>query len=80
MRVPGVSERLATSVADTVARLRALDLVKRPGAAESIDWARALALLGAEEACGEAARETLGWVIKNREDLPIANAALASGP
>ena len=80
VRVPGVSERLATSVADTVARLRALDLVKRPGAAESIDWARALALVGAEQACGVAARETLGWVIKNHEDIPVAEAALADGP
>jgi MoxR-like ATPase len=76
MRVPGVSERLATSVADTVARLRTLDLVKKPGAAESIDWARALALMGAEEACGVPARETLGWVIKNREDIQPAEAAL----
>jgi hypothetical protein len=36
--------------------------------------------VGAEDASGAAARETLGWVIKNRDDLPIADAALASGP
>jgi hypothetical protein len=50
-------------------RLRELDLVKRPGAAEAIDWAQALAHLGAESMDGETARETLGWAVKNREDL-----------
>jgi MoxR-like ATPase len=69
LRAPGVSEALARSVADAVARLRGLDLVKPPGVAEAIDWARALALLGAGAANGEAARETVGWAVKNREDL-----------
>ena len=69
LRAPAVSEPLARSVALAVAQLRALDLVKLPGAAEAIDWAQALAHLGVESADGEAARETLGWVIKNREDL-----------
>jgi MoxR-like ATPase len=68
LRAPGVSERLARSVAETVGRLREIDLVKRPGAAEAIDWAQALALVGAESANGEAARATLGWAIKSRED------------
>jgi MoxR-like ATPase len=69
LRAPAVSEPLARSVAQAVAQLRGLDLVKLPGAAEAIDWAQALAHLGVESADGEAARETLGWVIKNREDL-----------
>ena len=69
LRAPDVSEPLARSVARAVMRLRELDLVKRPGAAEAIDWAQALAHLGAESADGAAARETLGWAIKNREDL-----------
>jgi MoxR-like ATPase len=69
LRAPAVSEPLARSVAQAVAQLRGLDLVKLPGAAEAIDWAQALAHLGAESVDGEAARETLGWVIKNREDL-----------
>ena len=69
LRAPGVSEPLARSVAHAVARLRGLDLVKLPGAAEAIDWARALDHLEADSADGPAARETLGWVIKNREDL-----------
>jgi MoxR-like ATPase len=69
LRAPAVSEGLARSVAQAVAQLRGLDLVKLPGAAEAIDWAQALAHLGVESADGESARETLGWVIKNREDL-----------
>jgi MoxR-like ATPase len=69
LSAPDVSEPLARSVALAVMRLRELDLVKRPGAAEAIDWAQALAHLGAESVDGEAARETLGWAVKNREDL-----------
>jgi MoxR-like ATPase len=76
LRAPGVSEGLARSVAAAVSRLRGLELVKPPGAAEAIDWARALALLGAESVDGDGARETLGWVVKNREDLARAEAAL----
>jgi MoxR-like ATPase len=69
LRAPEVSEALARSVAEAIARVRALDPVKAPGVAEAIDWARALALLGASDADGDAARETLGWALKNRDDL-----------
>jgi MoxR-like ATPase len=79
LRAPEVSEALARSVAEAVLRLRSLDLVKPPGVAEAIDWARALALLGADGADGDAARETLGWTLKNHEDLQRAEAALFSG-
>ena len=78
LRAPEVPEALARSVAGAIARLRGLDLVKPPGAAEAIDWAQALALLGADSVDGEAARETLGWAVKNREDLRRAEEALAS--
>jgi MoxR-like ATPase len=76
LRAPDVSEALARSVADAVAKLRALDLVKRPGAAEAIDWAQALSLLGADAANGSAAADTLGWAVKNQEDLQRVRAAL----
>jgi MoxR-like ATPase len=76
LRAPDASEGLARSVAETIARLRALDLVKPPGAAEAIDWAQALAHLGAESADGSAGRETIGWAVKNREDLRRVEAAL----
>jgi MoxR-like ATPase len=76
LRAPGTSEPLARSVAETVARLRELDLVKPPGAAEAIDWAQALSHLGAESVDGQAGRETLGWAVKNREDLRRVEGAL----
>jgi len=76
LRVPGVSEQLAHSVAATVAKLRGLELVKRPGIAEAIDWAQALDVLGASSADGDEARQTLGWAVKNHEDLARAEAAL----
>ena len=77
LRAPDVPEALARSVAEAVARLRAADLVKRPGAAEAIDWAAALRILGAESADGDAGRATLGWAIKNEEDLRRAEVILA---
>jgi MoxR-like ATPase len=78
LRAPEVSAALARSVAEAIARLRDADLIKAPGAAEAIDWARALALLGAEAAAGEAALQTLGWAVKNRDDLEAAEAALGA--
>ena len=77
LRAPEVPEALARSVSVAIERLRALELVKPPGAAEAIDWARALAFLGAESANGDAGLETIGWAVKNREDLVRARAALA---
>ena len=76
LRAPRVSEALAHSVARTVAHLRRLDLIKAPGAAESIDWARSLALLGSERVDEESARQTLGWAVKNRDDLRRVEAIL----
>jgi MoxR-like ATPase len=78
-RAPEVSETLARSVAEAVGRLRSLELIKPPGVAEAIDWARALALLGAGGANGDAARESLGWALKNHEDLERAEAELFGG-
>src|SRR6266508_3972995 len=48
VRAPEVPERLAAQVAGAVARLRGLDVAKRPGVAEAIDWAHALAFLGVD--------------------------------
>jgi MoxR-like ATPase len=76
LRVPGVSEQLARAVAMAVATLRGMDLIKPPGAAEAIDWAQALSILGAESVNGEAGRETLGWAIKNHDDLRRVEEAL----
>jgi MoxR-like ATPase len=76
LRAPEASQALAESVADLVERLRGLDLAKRPGPAEAIDWTRALAALGIGTVDRASAEETLGWAIKGRDDLQIARRAL----
>jgi MoxR-like ATPase len=74
-RVPEASVRLAGQVATGVARLRGLDLAKPPGVAEAISWATALRVLGADELDADAARQTMGTVLKYAEDLRTARAA-----
>src|SRR5262245_17939711 len=67
MRATEASEALARQVAAAVARLRGMDVAKRPGVAESIDWAHALAFLGATHLNGEVAEATLGSVLKDHD-------------
>jgi len=69
LRVPGIPETLAKEAAAFVRGLRSLDLVKPPGVAETIDWAQALAALGREEIDAEVVEQTLGSVLKYREDI-----------
>jgi|SRR5579862_3886825 len=69
LRVPGVSERLAREAATVAQGLRALDLAKPPGVAETIDWAAALAELGRTQLDVDVVEQTLGSVLKYREDL-----------
>nr|MBA3423793.1 MoxR family ATPase [Rubrobacter sp.] len=52
-----------------VARLRNMEVAKRPGVAETIDWSNSLAFLGAPHLDNEAAEATLGAVIKDHEDF-----------
>jgi MoxR-like ATPase len=67
-RVPEASERLAASVTRVAQALREQDLLKPPGLAESLDWARALVILGARDIDDENAAATLGALVKYRED------------
>ncbi len=67
-RLPEVSDRLAREVAAAVRRMREADLLKPPGVAETIDWAHALHLLGADTLDPERAAATLGAVLKYQED------------
>ncbi|WP_410558463.1 AAA family ATPase [Actinomadura fulvescens] len=67
-RLPGVAARLAGQVAHAAQRLRAEDLLKPPGVAESLDWAEALVALGARELDPGMAAVTLGAVLKYRDD------------
>ena len=71
-RVPGASAQLTSQVAESVARLRTLDVQKPPGIAEAIDWVKAAAILGLEELTSETLEHTLGSVLKYREDYEVA--------
>ena len=69
IRIPGISERLASEAAAFVRELRGLDLAKPPGVAETIDWAMALNALGRQEIDADVVEQTLGSVLKYREDI-----------
>jgi hypothetical protein len=77
VRAPHVSEALARDVATAVLRLREMDLAKLPGVAETIDWANALAFLGADRLNGSLAADTLGTVVKDHEDQQMVTPRLA---
>jgi MoxR-like ATPase len=67
-RVPEASTRLAEEVTRVAQALRGADLLKPPGLAESLDWARALVVLGARDVDEDLAAQTLGALVKYRED------------
>ena len=71
VRAPGVSEQLARSMVAAVNRLRDMDLAKPPGVAETIDWVNTLGVVGAKDLDSEAVADTLGAVIKDRDDLEL---------
>jgi MoxR-like ATPase len=78
VRAPEVSESLARKVVAAVTSLRRMDLVKKPGMAETIDWARALEFLGAEDMDLVVAEETLGSVIKDHDDYVLVRKSLSA--
>jgi MoxR-like ATPase len=69
VRAPEVSRRLAEAAVAAVNRLREMDLAKPPGVAETIDWVRTLDVLGATDLEPDVAADTLGAVVKDRDDL-----------
>ncbi len=69
IRLPEVPDTLARKVVAAVNRLRSMELAKPPGVAETLDWVAALEVIGAEELDVDHARDTLGSVIKDRDDL-----------
>ncbi|HEU0239113.1 MAG TPA: MoxR family ATPase [Micromonosporaceae bacterium] len=78
-RLPDLTTRLAEQVAEAAGRMRAMDLLKPPGVAESLDWAGALVVLGARTLDPDVAASTLGTVLKYREDADrVATQGLAA--
>jgi MoxR-like ATPase len=68
-RIPGIRARLAAEVVDFVQRLRREDLFKRPGVAETLDWAGALTELDQIALDPAAVTDTLGVLLKYQDDI-----------
>jgi MoxR-like ATPase len=68
---PDLGEAIARRLVEVVHMVRALDLKKPPSIAESIDWARALMLLGAEDIDRSVLERTMSIIVKHRTDLDV---------
>jgi MoxR-like ATPase len=69
LHAPELPETVARRLVEVVGMVRELDLKKPPSIAESIDWARALLLLGAQDIDPETFRATMSIIVKHRTDL-----------
>jgi MoxR-like ATPase len=69
LHAPELGDTVARKLVELIHRVRELDLKKPPSIAESIDWARALLLLGAEDIDADVFRETMSIIVKHRTDL-----------
>jgi MoxR-like ATPase len=76
-RVPNVSDSLASQVVGTVNKLREMELEKSPGVAETIDWVESLDAIGAQTLDTDSATQTLGSIIKGRDDLEYVSSSIA---
>ena len=71
LHTPDLPAMVARRLVEVIGMVRELDLKKPPSIAESIDWARALLLLGAQDIDTTTFRETLSVIVKHRTDLDI---------
>jgi len=78
-KAPDIGERLASEMAQAMARLRTLELFKPPGVAETLDWAAALRVLGAESLDAGVVDDTLGVVLKYQDDIAKVRAGGIDG-
>jgi MoxR-like ATPase len=69
LHCPELDEQVARKLVEIVHQVRELDLKKPPSIAESIDWARALLLLGADDIDADTFRQTMSVIVKHRTDL-----------
>ncbi len=71
LHTPELSETIARRLVEVVGMVRELDLKKPPSIAESIDWARALLLLGAQDIDSDTFMETMSVIVKHRTDMDV---------
>ena len=76
LKVPDISDALAAEVVTIVQKVRRLDLKKAPSISETLDWARALALLNVEDLGDEVVTETLSTILKYEVDIRKAEKEL----
>ncbi|MEI8024214.1 MAG: MoxR family ATPase [Actinomycetota bacterium] len=77
-KLKDVSEKIASKVVQAVNRLREMELAKPPGVAETIDWVESIKIIGANEFTVSVAEDTLGAVLKDREDLELVRENISS--
>ncbi len=77
-RVPGLTASLAKQVVAFLHELRTTDLYKQPGVAETIDWSRALMLLAQNELSADVVDDTLGTLLKYRDDISKVSGSQAA--
>ena len=77
-KLKDVSEKIASKVVQAVNRLREMELAKPPGVAETIDWVESIKIIGATEFTVSVAEDTLGAVLKDREDLELVRENISS--
>jgi MoxR-like ATPase len=71
LHAPELGDAVARKLVEVIAMIRELDLKKPPSIAESIDWARALLLLGADDIDGQVFSDTMSIIVKHRTDLDV---------
>jgi MoxR-like ATPase len=71
LHAPELSETVARRLVEVIGMVRELDLKKPPSIAESIDWARALLLLGVSEIDSDVFMETMSVIVKHRTDMDV---------
>jgi MoxR-like ATPase len=71
LHAPELSETVARRLVEVIGMVRELDLKKPPSIAESIDWARALLLLGVKDIDADTFTETMSVIVKHRTDMDV---------
>ncbi|MBN8594382.1 MAG: MoxR family ATPase [Anaerolineae bacterium] len=79
MRVPELNARLAEQAVDLVQSLRQMDLKKNPSVSETLDWAKALVMLNADQLDRHTLETTLTVLLKHESDVQKAKRAMQAG-
>ena len=77
LKIPGISDRLSSRLVDAIRAIRNLDLKKKPCISETLDWARSLMALSAEELTSEVLVDTLNMICKYKADAETVKTNIA---